>query len=405
MRYGVVLFDDEIRKSASTKKRVASSGSVAIDGGPSRRIVSVAELESNVKWLTNFGFTDFNGNGLGRNPNLYFSGFLRSELKSIAEEIGAGPEQMSADQSVEVLSLLFSRVMNLATHALGVNFKTSSISTKGLPDFISARVINKNKIPDEINSALGHAYQTHTPTMQRFPRDWKKVMLRAPRYLHAVDVLSTPVPSEHQWVYVHNAKLPASNDARIEWCIGNDLPVLANVNVKPRRGEYGSLISYNAGAADVRSWVSQPELVILSQFCDVEVIGAFVCEAGFEHQKEVDQFPHLGDFSLASYSLGLIAENFWVSLASPRTSPTNQKFYPPRAVWYRAVDRMLMFMKAVKLQREGFQVFSYGLGNVTVYYPPGSTEDLTAYASQEGLDVPASTFAEIKTEVRLNADE
>lgn len=405
MRYGVVLFDDEIRKSASSKRRIASGGSVSIEGGPSRRIVSVAELESDVKWLTNFGFTDFNANGLGRNPNFYFSGFLRSELKAIAEEIGAGTEQLSGDKSVEILSLLFTRVMRLATETLKVDLRTNSISTKGLADFIGARVINKNKIPDEINSALSHAYQTYTTVMQRLPRDWKKVMLRKPRYLHATDVLSTPVPSEFQWVYVHNARLPATNSDRIEWCIGNELPVLANVSVKPKRGEYGNLISYNTGAANARSWVSQPELLVLSQFCEVEVIGAFVCEAGFEHQKELDQFPSLGDFSLASYSLGLIAENFWVSMASPRTSPSNQKFYPPRAIWYRAMDRMSMFMQAVRMHREGFQVFAYGLGNVTVYYPPGATEDLTAFAMQEGLDVPAATFAEIKTEVRLNADE
>ncbi|MEX3555118.1 MAG: hypothetical protein VB131_00280 [Burkholderia gladioli] len=405
MQYGVVLFDDEVRKSSTNKKRVASGASVSIDGAPSRRIVSVSELESNVKWLTNFGFTDFNANGLGRNPNFYFSGFLRTELKAIAEEIGAGDEQLSADNAAEVLSALFGRVMRIATGTLNVDLKTNSISTKGLAEFIAARVINKNKIPDEINTALFHGYQTYTSVMTRVPREWKKVVLRRPRYLHALDVLSTPVPSEHQWVYVQNARLPADNSDRIDWCLGNELPVLANVTVKPRRGEYANLISYNAGAANARSWVCQPELMMLAQFCDVEVIGAFVCEAGFELQKEIETFPDFGDFSLASYSLGLIAENFWVSMASPRTSPTNQKFYPPRAIWYRAIDRLTMFMHAVKLQRERYQVFAYGLGNATVYYPPGATKDVVDFAIHEGLDIPAATYAEIKTELRLNADE
>ncbi|CAE6794409.1 hypothetical protein R70006_05002 [Paraburkholderia domus] len=405
MRYGVVMFDDEVRKSSGNKKRVANGASVSIDGGTSRRIVSVSELESDVKWLTNFGFTDFNANGLGRNPNFYFSGFLRTEFRAIAEEIGAGSEQLSADKTAEMMSTLFGRVMRVATGTLGVDLKTNSISTKGLADFIAARIINRNKIPDEINTALSHAYQTYTTVMARVPRDWKKVMLRTPRYLHALDVLSTPVPSESQWVYLQNARLPESNSDRIGWCLGNELPVLANVVVKPRRGEYGSLISYNAGAANARTWVCQPELLMLAQYCDVEVIGAFVCEAGFEAQKEIESFPDFGDFTLASFSLGLIAENFWVSMASPRTSPTNQKFFPPRAIWYRATDRISMFMQAVKLQREKFQVYSYGLGNVTVYYPPGATKDMTDFALAMGLDVPAATFAEIRTELRLNEDE
>jgi hypothetical protein len=405
MRYGVVMFDDEVRKQTTNKKRMASGASVSIDGATSRRIVSVTELESDVKWLTNFSFTDFNSNGLGRNPNFYFAGFLRTEFRAIAEEIGAGSEQLSADRAAEVMALLFGRVMRIATETLGVDLKTSSISTKGLVDFISARVINKNKIPEEINNALSHAYQTYTTVMKRPPRDWKKVMLRKPRYTHAIDVLSTPVPSEFQWVYVQHARLPGSNADRIEWCLGNDLPVLANVIVKPRRGEFGDLISFNAGTANARSWVCQPELLMLAQFCDVEVIGAFVCEAGFEAQKEIEQFPDFGDFSLASISLGLIADNFWVAMASPRTNTMNQKQYPPRAIWYRAMDRTAMFMHAVRLQREDFQVFSYGLGAVTVYYPPGATKDVTDFALSQGLDVPVATFADIKTELRLNADE
>lgn len=406
MRYGVVLFDDEVRGLSSQKKKRSASGAfVSIDGGPARRIASVTELESNVKWLTNFGFADFNENGLGRNPNFYFSGFLRTELKAIAEEIGAGAEQMSTDKSAELLSALFGRVMHVATRTLRVELRTNSISTKGLADLIAAKTTNKNVIPDDINTALGHAYQTYTTVLKKFPRDLKKVVLRKPRYTHALEILTTPVPSEFQWVYVHGAKLPDSNSARIEWCLGSELPVLANVIVKPRRGEVGALLSYNSGTSMERSWVCQPELLMLSQFSDVEVIGAFVCEAGFEHQKELDEFPDYGDFSLSSYSLGLVAENFWVAMASPRTSATNKKFFPPRAVWYRAMDRLAMFVEAVTLQRLGFDVFSYGFGCVTAYYPPGATQSMVECANERGLDVPAATYAEIRTEVRLNADE
>jgi len=405
MPYGVVIFNDVIRHGGKSKKRSATDGWASIDGGPARGIISVNELESNVKWFTNFEFTDFNANGLGRNPNLFFSGFLRTEFKQLAEEIGASPEQLSAKEAARVLSTLFGRVMRMAEQNLGVTFAKNNMSIKGLSDYIAARVENKNKIPEEINDALRAAYQTWIPLVANNPREWKRIMLRRPRYRHAIEVLSTPVPSEFQWGYVHNARLPATNDGRLSWCLGNELPVVANVIVKPRRGDFMDLISYNAGAQQERSWVCQPELLMLSQFCDVEVIGAFVCEGGFEEQEELKQFPDLGDFTEASFSLGILAENFWVSMASPRTTVTGQKFFPPRAVWYRAMDRLSMFMHAVKLQREGFKIFGYGTGTICAYYPAGATAELVEFAAKSGLDVPVATYAGLKTEVRLNADE
>lgn len=405
MRFGVVLFDDVFRKSTGARKRATTDGWASIEGKAPRRIVSTSELESDVKWWTNFDFTDFNANFLGRHPNIFFSGFLRTELKSIAQELGGGVEQLSADRSAQVMSTLFSRVMRMAISTLKINLEGGGLGIKTMSDFIAGRAVNKNKIPDEINSALKHGYQAWSSVTRSLPREWKSATLRRPRYLHALEVLSTPVPSEHRWNYVNNTRLPVANSDRIDWCIGHDLPVLANVVVKPRRGDYTNIINYNAGSTLTRSWVCQPELLFLSQFCDIEVVGAFACDAGFEHQKEIEQFPTLGDFSLASYSLGILAENFWVSLASPRTNTINQKFYPPRAIWYRSMDRISMFMYAAKLQKTGFQITGYGTGSVLISYPAGATEDLVSAANEFGLDVPISKYAELRTEVRLSGDE
>jgi hypothetical protein len=405
MRFGVVLFDDAVRKAASTKRREATEGWASIDGAASRRIASVNELESDVRWLTNFEFADFHQNFLGRNPNYFFSGFLRTELKMICEEIGGGIEYISANKSAEVLSGMFSRVMNLCVSTLNIKVNVSGTATKVLPDLIAARTVNKHKIPDELNEALRHAYQTYTGCVQRFNREWKSCTIRKPRYSHAIDVLSTPVPGEYRWLYIHGARLPADNSARIDWCLAHDLPVLANVIVKPRRNNYASIIAYANGSQFERSWLCQPELLLISQFCDVEVIGVFVCEAGFEVQKELEAFPTLGDMSLASYSLGLVAESFWVAMASPRATSATQKFFPPRAIWYRAMDRIAMFQEAVKFQKEGFQVFGYGAGAVTVYYPAGSTADLVQAGAKFGLDVPVGKYYEVRTEARLQADE
>lgn len=400
---GVVLFDDVIRKKARDRKRTPSEGWASVDGAPARRINSITELESNVKWLTNLEFVDFYANQLGKNPNFFYSAFLRTELKSIADDIGAGVEQLSADKAVQVLSTVFSNVMNLAVGRLQINLEAPNAKT--LQEFISARTINKNKIPDEVNAVLKHAYQCWTQCITRYNREWKSATLRKPRYQHAIDVLSTPVPSENRWVYINNDRMPAAGPHRIDWCVAHEQPVLANVVVSPRRTDLAGVISYNSGAAVERAWLSQPELLWVSLFCDVEVIGAFLCEAGFEHQKEIDSFPALGDFSHASFSLGLLAENLWVALASPRTTLTNQKYFTPRAVWYRSIDRIEMFKSAAAMHRAGFQVIGYGVGSVLVNYPVGAAKDLIDTATGIGLDIPVAKFHEQRNETRLMKDE
>lgn len=404
MAYGVVLFDDVLKKKTKSRARRPTEGWASIAGGPARRIGAVMELESDVRWLTNMDFVDFHANQLSKHPGLYYSDFLRTSITQIADDIGANVGQVSADKSAELLSTVFNRVMTMAESQLNVDLN-ARVTNRVLCDFISVRSQNKYRIPEEVNAALEHAFQTHTQCMTRPNRDWKYANLRRPRYQHAISVLSTAVPSEYQWVYINNEKMPVVGSQRIDWCVGHELPVLANVKVTPRRGDMGYLISYNSGANKERAWLSQPELLWVSMFCDVEVIGAFVCEAGFEPQKELDLFPELGDFSFSSYSLGLLAENLWVSMASPRVSTTAQKFYPPRAVWYRSIDRIEMFRSAVSLSKAGFNVSGYGVGSVWLTYPNGASKDLLEVANEVGLDVPVSKYFEQRNEIRLIKDE
>ncbi|WP_454727978.1 MULTISPECIES: hypothetical protein [Cupriavidus] len=407
-RYGVVLFDDAIGKRRNGTARAATDGFAAIDGGRARRIKKVTELESDVKWLTNFEFADFNGNQLGRHPNLFMSGFLRVELKLLCDELGMGPDQMAVDRAAELLSGLFGRTMRIAAQTLKVDLAAEIPKgiTKTLAEFIGARFPVTGRIDQKLNEAMERSYQTWNAVMQRPRKDWQSISLRRPRYTHAIDVLSTPVPSNNRWVYLQSARLPASNMDRIDWILASEeLPMLANVVIKGRRGGLADLISFSSGASMERSWVSQPELLLLAQYCDVEITGAFVCEDGFQHQKELDAFPSQGDFSLASTSLGLVAENFWASLANPRVNRMGKKVYLPRAIWYRAMDRVLTFVKAAQLKKENFDIFGYGWGNVIAYYPRGATAEIIEAANALGLDVPVSKYRELQTEVRLDADE
>lgn len=413
-RCGVVLFDDValrqtkrgVRRTPGTAapmRRIGGDGWASIDGGTPFRVKGVTDLASDVWWLTNLEFSDFFTSQLSRHPNAFPSSFLRTELKAVAEEIGASIDLVSQDQSCQALSTVFSRVVSLAVATLGVQIGVGRDKT--LAEYIGARVINKHKIQDDLNLALKHAYQPQTICMQtKTPRDWRAVALRRPRYLHAMEVLSSPVPGEFQWQYISQSVLPSDPVARIDWCLAQSIPVLANVRVRQRRHPLASLVSFQGGAKDERSWVCQPELLWLSEYADIEVIGVFVCSAGFTEQDELQTFPSLGLMSFSSYSLGLLAESLWVSMASPRFGVPD-KMYAPRAVWYRAVDRLLMFIAASQLQQEGFHVSSYGAGAIWVTYPAGAANDLTEVANRAGLDIPVSFHVNSKTENALLEDE
>jgi hypothetical protein len=407
MTYGVVLFDDAVKGSggAVARHRTSTEGWAAIEGEAPRRILSTSELRSDVRWYTNFDWVQFNQHLLSRNPNLYFNGFLRTEFKTVAAEIGAGYEQMGANETAQHMATVFGRIMRMAVKDLKLDLNAPlGPGIKTLSDMLLGKPSPKHKMPPEISLALQHAYQVWLVLSRNMPQQWKSVTLRRPRYQHARDVLSTPVPSQNRWCYVDDARLPQNSAERLDWCLGHELPVVVNAIVRGGRDEVSAFLNINSGASVPRSWICQPELLMLSQFSDIEIIGAFVCEGGFELQPEVDNFPSLGDFSLASYSLGLLCENFWVSMASPRTI-VQKKAYPPRAIWYRAMDRILLFPAAVKLQKAGFQITGYGSGQILMSYPPGSTTEMIAAAAELGLDVPLNKYAELNTEKRLEADE
>jgi len=300
------------------------------------------------------------------------------------------------------------RTMRIATQTLKLDLEAEMPKgiTKTLAEYIGLRYPVTGRISQDLNEAMERGYQKWHAVMSRPRKDWRSISLRRPRYTHALDVLSTPVPSNNRWVYLQSARLPAGSRDRIDWILGSeDMPMLANVIIKGRRGGLAELISFSSGAATERSWVSQPELLLLSEYCEIEVTGAFVCEDGFQHQKELDAFPSQGDFSLASASLGLVVENFWASLANPRVNRMGKKVFLPRAIWYRAMDRVLSFTKAAALKKDGFDIFGYGWGNVIAYYPTGATADVIEAATEHGLDVPVSKYREYQTEVRLDADE
>ena len=93
----------------------------------------------------------------------------------------------------------------------------------------------------------------------------------------------------------------------------------------------------------------------------------------------------LGGLEELSLSAGIVAQNWWMALATPRYVKKSGKRFTPRAAWLRAWDRLTMLRAALGLHRAGFHVSGYGSAQVHVVVPPALFDDLLEHAKHNDL--------------------
>lgn len=377
--FGVILFD----------AGELGGGWAAVNGGPAVRVAGVGELDTGCLWLSNLRFSTFHEAGLSWNGWVRHSGYLRVPLDRAVEEWGFSAEDSSS--TATYLSGLFGHVMTIAQR-LGVppHFRAPALahelaSIMPHPEFPSSKAV----------AATRHALQEWTRTAQRVSKDEKLITLQRPRGAHAADLLRCPVPTG-PWKHVDAAKLPPMR--RLQWVQQLGAPFFAKVQVHGVEA-VGEVLSFGSGARDDdnrplrREWVTAPELIVLSQFGDVEILAVWV---GSECQPMV--LPAAADelllspAALTSWSAGVVAENLWVGAALREQTPARgqEARISFRAAWLRADDRMRMFVIAQKLTAQGWRVHSYGTGAVRVVLPQDPTEAqrLLREAFALGLEPP-----------------
>jgi hypothetical protein len=167
------------------------------------------------------------------------------------------------------------------------------------------------------------------------------------------------------------------------------MPAIAHVYALPNPGELPSLAGT---AAQAREWMSLPELHWFAELGEIDLGGAWICEGGYDDRApHLQSFPSLGAFSLASYSLQLLAEDYLAALAR-RSVGANTSI--PRTAWYSSVDRILLFGHAAALRRDGFEVVRYGCGSLTVRAARARMHELRAHCMQAGLMIPVANLME-----------
>jgi len=377
-QFGVVLFDNG----------KPGPGWVSANGGESMRIAGIGDLDTGCLWLSNLGFDAFHESGQGWNGWLRHAGYLRIRLDRIEEEWGV----VGIDDSVRVsyLAGLFSHVMTVS-RAMGVHRLRAASLAHEMADLLDPPEFPDGKATEVTRDAL----QEWTRTPLRVAKETELVALSVPRLVHAAAMFRQPVPLG-PWRHLTESRLPPPGK-RLQWLMELDVPAVARVKIHGIDG-VGDTLGFGLGARDEmdrpirREWVTSPELGVLSQFANVEVIGAWVGGGYGSMQLGEHIEGALGSAAaLSSWSVGLAAENLWVGATRRESRPPRGQTarISWRASWLRAADRMQMFMLAELLSRKGWQVFSYGTGTVTVVAPAArDRQRLIRDALGLGLEVP-----------------
>lgn len=381
--YGVVFFDDPQRPLG---------GWASIAGHAARRIRGAIDLPPEVQWWSNLAPEAFMASSIEEGLTLKGAEYLRPSMMQLHSELGLRPEGAAVARVTEITGEIFDRVMRLGHQHYGLQ----KLAEHALTDDLYRLVVSPDQpITPEIDAALQKAHMSYVACDTVMLPDTRLVTFRRPRLQHALDVLATPVPGDH-WEFLDDAKLPPESN-RIDWLVAQSRPALVKVTIRRIDHDVAPIISIGDGTREQRSWLSHPELLTLSKFARIKVDAAYLASEYAPHPVRL-AFKTAGELGPLSLSMGILAENYWMALASPRSfrrfSREGDKVVSPRAAWYAASDRFHMLMPALMMHGSGFTVRGYGRGMVLLALREEAVAEARACGAAAGL-LPPLKSAEI----------
>ena len=393
--YGAIFFDDVNNPKA---------GWASVRGQAAFRITSPGTLDSSIFWWSNLDFRGLAQNNA--NPKIKKINYLAPNMDQLIGELGLGRGRTSVSSTVQIISEIFDRVMRLAHQQYGLQYPIAADLAEDLFDHI----VSKDKpITPEIDEALKQSYQTWSDTADRKNKAGDKwITFRRPRMRHARDILATPIPGD-EWEFISESRLPAEKK-RVDWLLAQPQPALVQVSVSNIQFEVSRVLSFGGGYREggYRGWMSHPELLMFSKFSKVKVENAFLA-SDYAPQLVYRQMNDGGTLGLLSISNGILAENYWLALATARTfkkfipNQDNDKIYSPRSVWLSASDRFYSLLPALMMDGSGFNVRGYGRGKVVIAIDPGAIKEARDCASSAGLNCPLNVQESISIQSHLSS--
>lgn len=388
-------------------------GWASVAGGTAYRISSVGNLDNDTLWWTNLSFTAMHESNLHKTHYIKRTTYLNSWLQGGMHDICLGwgflRRSHTEKEITENLAAIFDRVMRYAQRQYGLDFvKTVPIHDNLADELRCTMLPDKDPhISKEVDSALGAAHQYYTYCVTpRLPKDgYTSVVFSVPAVRYAQEMIGAIIPSD-QVEFIHTEQLPPKAQ-RLGWVTAQPRPVLARVTVSGVNPDFVNVIAFANGAktGSNRGWVSQPELLLLSQYATVDVDCLFLF-GEYDRLPDTCGLPPFSTMQAMTPTAEVIASNHWIGLSREnpfRLEPGKQRAISPRAAWMTAIDRFVMFTYALQLHRAGIAVKRYGAGNVLVIVPDGNYRDAYEIATGIGLVAPTTLINDIQVQEELQS--
>lgn len=403
-RYGVVRFDAQ---------DPTGGGWASVGGGRAFRVSSVGDLDNSTLWWSSLGFNAMLDSGLNKTPYIKRASYLNSWARDGMNEICVGWGWLRRSYTESDIARNLSAIFDHTMRFVAANYPLDASRAPGhdnLADELRCLMLPERdpRLSREVDSAVSaaHMYFNYCVT-PRFPREgFSEVLFSVPPVRYAQEILGSIVPVD-QFEFFSDDRLPPQH-ARVEWATQEPRPVLCRVTVSNASPEVSSIIAYGNGAKEGsnRAWLSQPEVLLVSKFANVEIDSAFVF-AGYEHLPESCRLPAFTAMQAMTPTAEIVASNHWLGLCrnNPyRLEPSRDRVVSPRAAWMSAIDRFLMFTYARQLHDRGMAVRRYGAGGVTVVVPDGNYRDAYEVACELGLMAPTTLVNDIHIQEELSAE-
>lgn len=404
---GVVIFDDPTTHDPDG----CNHGWACIYSDEPFEVEGTGDLSTSAYWWMNLNPQSAANHKLLRTPRFLDSSYLRTDLRSIARELGISDKD--GYEQVIVLSKIFHNVVKLAKHCFGFDHLPRWSLSSGIAQALS---LPHPEQPSEFENCFFAATQTYTECQRgSYDPDKKFVSFVLDRCSHADYILSKDLPSGvFRSANEDQVKMPA-RDERAEWLVKQELPIVVEYSLESIHPVYNPLVNYGAGAGVMsaggigaggtsfnhRRFCTLPELASMNLLAESVNIGKILVDTTIP-TKRFDLPFAPGDFPI-SFSAGLLAESIWVALGrSPVTGRLERN--SPVTAWIHALDRMRCLAKAALAKDAGFEVVSYGYGRVVLALNDSQHEAALTFAREQKMIPPIGFGAGIEYEIPEKPD-
>jgi hypothetical protein len=360
--------------------------------GDLTEFVGAKELASDVLWLTNLPWEYHVALGIKDYPNIKRHDFLPVAIERLAQELNIQPD--AQEVYANAMSALGARLIALGQRCYGKNLLQECLKQGTLAQAIAhsigwAAPTDEGMIDEELHrEIIWQNLTTHALLRHDVQRE-DCVVLRAPFFTHAKNVLACPTPSVHEpWLEIHLAQAD-----RLRYIQQEDLPAIVEVHDCALTSSWASLYDFSSTPhrwARRRRWMSSIEVQFLAELGAVEIGRIYIQPAGYICDATLSSMPNAGEALSLSMSAGLLSHAHWLSTAIPLT----HRFWPARAMWARSADRLRLTSAVAALQSiRNLRIVSYGEGAVYISGPSDAVAQAISNAPHVGLAPTASTWA------------